>query len=146
MTLDGRFLQEDWRAGSRGGAPEPTAEAFFSVANGDPGDFIAVYESGRMAFGESTFVASQWTLTHRWLREPGVADIRLRFVDADTYEQEVFELSPEGEPRLESRAILRRLPDRLTRVTPASQRDPTTPAEPPRLRRPPRHERERNSY
>ncbi len=80
-ALDGRFLQEDWCTAGGGSAPEPTAQAFFGISGAGPRDFIAVYSSGKIAFGESTFVDSEWRLTHRWLREPGVAAIRLKLID-----------------------------------------------------------------
>src|SRR3989304_5941271 len=95
-ALDGSFLHEDWRTAGEGLSPPPTAEAFFHVTDSGPGDFIAVYKNGRVAFGESTFANSEWSLTHRWLRESGVAVIRLRFLDADTYEQAVYEVTADG--------------------------------------------------
>jgi hypothetical protein len=107
-ALDDRFLQEDWCTAGGGSAPEPTAQAFFGISDAGPEDFIAVYRSGRIAFGESTFVDSEWRLTHRWLREPGVAAIRLKLIDGDTYEQEVVEVAPDGGLKLESRAVLKR--------------------------------------
>jgi hypothetical protein len=107
-ALDGSFLQEHWHTAGSGSSPEPTAEAFFRVAENGPGDFIAVYKNGKIAFGESTFEDSEWTLTHRWLRENGVATVRLRFLDDDTCEQEVFEVAPDGALIPESHAVLRR--------------------------------------
>lgn len=108
IALDGSFLHERWHTAAVGGSPEPAAEAFFRVSDSGPGDFVAVYRDGRIAFGESTFEGSEWSLTHRWLREPGVATIRLRFVDDDTYEQEVFEVSADGVETPESSAIMKR--------------------------------------
>jgi hypothetical protein len=51
---------------------------------------------------------SEWTLTHRWLREPGIARIRLRFLDDSTYEQEVAEVVVDGTLTPESSAVLKR--------------------------------------
>jgi hypothetical protein len=107
-AFDGSFLQERWHTSGSGDSPDLTAEAFFAVAGSGPGDFIAVYRSGKIAFGESTFEASEWRLTHRWLRESGVAAIRLRFLDDDTYEQEVAEVAPDGSLTPESLAVMRR--------------------------------------
>ena len=107
-ALDGRFLQEDWCTAGCGSTPEPTAQAFFGISDAGPGDFIAVYRSGKIAFGESTFVDSEWRLTHRWLGEPGVAAIRLKLIDGDTHEQEVVEVTPDGGLKRESRALLKR--------------------------------------
>ena len=73
-----------------------------------PGDFIAVYRSGQIAFGESTFEDSVWALTHRWLREPGIATIRLRFLDDHTYEQEVVDVASDGTPTPHSLALMKR--------------------------------------
>lgn len=108
ITLDGRFLHEEWLTAGGGACAVPTAEAFFSVSDLGPGDFIAAYKSGKIAFGESAFAASVWTLTHRWLREPGIAIISLRFLDADTYEQDATEVTPDGSHRPESVAIMKR--------------------------------------
>lgn len=108
IALDGSFLQEHWYTSGAEGTPKPTTEAFFKVSDVSPGDFIAVYKNGKIAFGESTFEDSEWTLTHRWLREPGVAIIRIRFLDNDSYEQEVAEVSPDGTLIPESRVVLKR--------------------------------------
>ncbi|MFZ5786025.1 MAG: hypothetical protein ACOY3Y_06250 [Acidobacteriota bacterium] len=108
LVLDGGFLREHWHTAGSGGTPELTAEAFFRVSDAGPGDFIAVYRSGKIAFGESSFEDSVWTLTHRWLREPGIATIHLRFLDEDTYEQEVAEVAPDGTLTPESLAVMRR--------------------------------------
>ena len=107
-SFAGNFLHENWHTAGRGGSPEPTAEAFFKISDSSPGDFIAVYERGKFAFGESVFADGEWKLTHRWLREPGVAAIRLKFLDADTYEQEVCEVAPDGSMKTESIAIMKR--------------------------------------
>jgi hypothetical protein len=107
-ALGGSFLHEQWRTAGEDLSPSPTAEAFFHVSDSGPGDFIAVYKSGRIAFGESTFANSEWSLTHRWLRESGVAVIRLRFLDADTYEQAVYEVTAGGGLKEESVAIMKR--------------------------------------
>jgi len=108
ITLDGRFLHEEWHTAGAGDRAVPTAEALFSVSDAGPGDFVAAYRSGKIAFGESAFADSAWTLTHRWLREPGIAIVRLRFLDADTYEQEVTEVTPDGSHRPESVAVMKR--------------------------------------
>jgi hypothetical protein len=107
-ALDGNFLHEDWRTAGESLSPAPTAEAFFHVTDSGPGDFIAVYKNGKIAFGESTFANGVWSLTHRWLRESGVAAIRLRFLDADTYEQAVYEVMADGRLTEESVAIMKR--------------------------------------
>ncbi|MCL4810259.1 MAG: hypothetical protein KJ062_21065 [Thermoanaerobaculia bacterium] len=107
-TLEGRFLHEDWFTAGTGDCAVPTAEALFSIADSGPGDFVAAYTSGRIAFGESAFADSAWTLTHRWLRESGIAVVRLRFLDANTYEQEVAEVTSDGRHRFESIAVLQR--------------------------------------
>ena len=107
-TLDGRFLHEDWLTAASGESLDPTAEALFSVSDTGPGDFITAYKSGKIAFGESEFTDSTWTLTHRWLREPGVAVIRLRFLDANTYEQAVAAVTADGSHESESVAIMTR--------------------------------------
>jgi hypothetical protein len=109
-TLDGNFLRENWLTAGSGDTPEPTAEALFKIAASGPGDFVAVYKSGKIAFGESAFAGGEWRLTHRWLREPGVAAIRVKFLDADTYEQEVDEVMPDGTLKPESKAIMKREP------------------------------------
>lgn len=108
LTLDGSFLQEHWHTAGSGPSPDLTAEAFFRVSDAGPGDFIAVYKSGRIAFGESTFEDSEWTITHRWLREPGSATIRLRFLDDNTYEQGVAEVASDGTLTPESVAVMKR--------------------------------------
>jgi hypothetical protein len=108
IALGGSFLQEHWHTAGSGCLPEPTAEAFFRVSDSGPGDFIAVYKSGKIAFGESTFNDSEWTLTHHWLREPGIAIIRLRFLDDNTYEQEVAGIESDGVVRPESLTVMRR--------------------------------------
>jgi len=108
VVFDGSFLQEHWHTAGSRGSPELTAMAFFRVSDAGPGDFIAVYRDGRIAFGESTFEDSEWTLTHRWLREPGIATIRVRFLDDETYEQEVCEVAPDGTLKPESLAVMRR--------------------------------------
>lgn len=108
IALDGSFLQEHWHTDGSGRSPEPTAEAFFRVSDSGPGDFIAVYKSGKIAFGESTFKDSEWTLTHRWLREPGIATIRLRFLDDNTYEQEVAGVASDGTLTPESLTVMKR--------------------------------------
>jgi hypothetical protein len=107
-SFDGNFLHENWLTAGRGGSTKPTAEAFFKISDSGPGDFIAVYESGKIAFGESAFASGEWRLTHRWLREPGVAAIRLKFLDSGTYEQEVAEVTPDGSLKPESKAIMKR--------------------------------------
>jgi hypothetical protein len=107
-SFNGAFLHETWHTAGFGASPEPTAEAFFGISSSGPGDFIAVYRSGKIAFGESAFAGGEWTLTHRWLREPGIAAIRLKFLDADTYEQEVFEVAADGGLIQESRAVMER--------------------------------------
>jgi len=114
LALGGNFLQEHWHTAGSGPTLQLTAEAFFRVSESGPGDFVGVYRSGKIAFGESTFDDSQWILTHRWLREPGIATIRLRFLDDDTYEQDVAELSPDGVSTPESHALMKR--DRATRA------------------------------
>jgi hypothetical protein len=106
--LDRGFLHERWSTAGGGHAVELAAEAFFRATDDAPGDFVAVYRDGRIAFGESSFDGVEWTLTHRWLREPGVAVIRLRFVDDDTYEQEVAEVAADGSLSSESHAVMRR--------------------------------------
>jgi hypothetical protein len=108
IALDGSFLQEHWHTAGSGRSPELTAEAFFRVSDSGPGDFIAVYKSGKIAFGESTFKDSEWTLTHHWLKEPGIATIRLRFLDDNTYEQEVAEVASDGTLTPESFAVMKR--------------------------------------
>lgn len=108
IALDGGFLHERWHTAGGGTLPELTAEAFFRVSDTGPSDFVAIYKNGKIAFGESTFEGSEWILTHRWLREPGVATVRLRFRDEDTYEQEVAEVTPEGVLKHESSAVLTR--------------------------------------
>lgn len=108
--LDGNALHESWLTAGSGDTPEPTAEAFFTISASGPGDFIAVYKGGKIAFGESAFAGGEWRLTHRWLREPGVAAIRLKFFDADTYEQEVDEVLPDGTLKPESKTIMKREP------------------------------------
>lgn len=109
MALHGSFLHERWLTAGSGLLPEPTAEALFRISDSGPGDFIAAYKSGRIAFGESTFRDSEWTLTHRWLRERGVAIIRLRFRDEHTYEQDVAEVAEDGAETRESVVVLRRV-------------------------------------
>lgn len=108
VTLGGRALREEWLTAGAGESAAPAAEALFSVTESGPGDFVAAYASGKFAFGESAFAEATWTLTHRWLREPGVAVIHLRFLDADTYEQEVLEVAADGSLRPESLAVMRR--------------------------------------
>jgi len=108
--LEGNALSENWLTAGGGDVPEPAAEALFTVSTSGPGDFIAVYKNGKIAFGESTFSGGEWRLTHRWLREPGVATIRLKFLDTDTYEQEVAEVMPDGSLKPESSAIMKREP------------------------------------
>lgn len=108
IALDGSFLQEHWHTSGAEGAPKPTTEAFFKVSDGSPGDFIAVYKNGKIAFGESTFEDSEWTLTHRWLREPGTAIIRIRLLDNDTYEQEVSDVASDGTLIPESYVVMKR--------------------------------------
>jgi len=108
IALDGSFLQEHWHTAGGGCSPEHTAEAFFRVCDSGPGDFIAVYKNGKIAFGEASFKDSEWMLTHRWLREPGIASIRLRFLDDDTYEQEVAEVASDGTLKPESLAVMKR--------------------------------------
>lgn len=107
-VLEGRFLREEWLTAGAGETVVSTAEALFSVAESGPGDFVAAYQSGKIAFGESSFAEATWTLTHRWLREPGVAVIHLRFLDADTYEQEVLEVADDGSRQPESYAVMTR--------------------------------------
>jgi len=107
-SFDGEFLHEIWHTAGRGDSPEPTAEAFFKASGSGPGDFIAVYRSGKIAFGESVFTGGEWKLTHRWLREAGIAMIRLKFIDDDTYEQEVIAVAPDGGLKPESMAVLKR--------------------------------------
>lgn len=63
---------------------------------------------GKIAFDGSTFKDSEWTLTHRWLREAGIATIRLRFLDDNTYEQEVAEVASDGSLTPESCAVMKR--------------------------------------
>lgn len=109
-AFDGGFLHERWYTAGDGDSPVLTAEAFFRVSEAGPADFVAVYKDGRIAFGESTFADSEWTLTHRWLREPGVAEVRLRFLDDETYEQEVLEITPDGTAKPESVAVQQRQP------------------------------------
>jgi hypothetical protein len=108
ITLDGSFLHEDWLTAGASNCAVATAEALFSFSDSGPGDFVAAYKSGQIAFGESAFADSAWTLTHRWLREPGIAIVRLRFLDANTYEQEVAEVTPDGPHRFESVAVMKR--------------------------------------
>jgi len=108
MSLDGAFLREHWRTAGESASPAPTAVAFFRVTESGPGDFVAVYKHGKIACGESSFADGEWRLTHRWLREPGTALIRLRFLEADAYEQAVFEVADDGSLKEESVAILRR--------------------------------------
>lgn len=107
-ALGGGFLHERWHTAGDGVVAELTAEAFFRVSNAGPSDFVAVYRHGKIAFGESTFEDSEWILTHRWLGEPGIARVRLRFRDDDTYEQEVAEITPDGLLKPESSAVLKR--------------------------------------
>jgi hypothetical protein len=107
-VLEGKAQHESWLTAGSGDTPEPTAEALFTISASGPGDFVAVYKSGKIAFGESTFTGGEWQLTHRWLREPGVAAIRLKFLDADTYEQEVAEVLSDGTLKPESSAIMKR--------------------------------------
>jgi hypothetical protein len=107
-ALEGGFLHERWYTAGDGESPKLTAEAFFRLSEAGPTDFVALYMDGRIAFGESTFDGSAWTLTHRWLREPGVAQVRLRFLDDETYEQEVLEIAPDGTAKHESIAVQRR--------------------------------------
>jgi len=107
-ALCGSFLQEHWHTAGGGRSLQCTAEAFFQASDAGPGDFIAVYKSGKIAFGESTFDDSEWKLTHRWLREPGIAVIRLRFLDDNTYEQEVVDVAADGTLRPESLAVMKR--------------------------------------
>ena len=107
-VLDGNVLRESWLTAGSGDAPEPTAEALFTISASGPGDFVAVYKSGKIAFGESTFAGGEWRLTHRWLKEPGIAAIRLKFLDADTYEQEVCEVLLDGALKPESSSIMKR--------------------------------------
>ncbi len=109
-VLDGNVLHESWLTAGSGDTPGPTAEAFFTISASGPGDFVAVYKSGKIAFGESTFAGGEWRLIHRWLREPGVAAIRLKFINTDTYEQEVCEVMSDGTLKPESSAILKREP------------------------------------
>jgi len=104
----GLFFTGALARGRQQGIPEPTAEAFFRVSDSGPGDFIAVYKSGKIAFGESTFEDGEWRLTHRWLREDGVATIRIRFLDDNSYEQEVAEVAADGTLIPESYAVMRR--------------------------------------
>ena len=106
--LDGNVLRESWLTAGGGDAPEPTAEALFTISASGPGDFVAVYKSGKIAFGESTFAGGEWRLIHRWLREPGVASIRLKFIDTDTYEQEVCEVMNDGTLKPESSTVMKR--------------------------------------
>ena len=108
IALDGSFLQEHWHTAGSGSSPEHTAEAFFRVCDSGPGDFIAVYKSGKTAFGESTFEDCEWTLTHRWLRESGIATIRIRFLDSNSYEQEVAEVASDGTLIPESFVVMKR--------------------------------------
>ena len=108
IALDGSFLLEHWLTAGSAGSPEPTAEAFFRVSDSGPGDFIAVYKSGKIAFGESTYKDAEWTLTHRWLREAGIATIRIRFLDNDSYEQEVAEVAADGTLIPESITVMKR--------------------------------------
>ncbi len=108
IALDGSYLQEHWHTSGAEGTPKPTTEAFFKVSDVSPGDFIAVYKNGKIAFGESTFEDSEWTLTHRWLREPGIAIIRIRFLDNDSYEQEVSDVASDGTLIPESYVVMKR--------------------------------------
>ena len=108
IALEGSFLLEHWHTAGSGGIPEPTAEAFFRVSDSGPGDFIAVYKSGKIAFGDSTFEEGEWWLTHRWLREDGIATIRIRFLDDNSYEQEVAEVAVDGMLIPESYAVMKR--------------------------------------
>lgn len=107
-ALGGGFLHECWHTAGGEALAELTAEAFFRVSKAGPSDFVAVYKHGKIALGESTFEDSEWILTHRWLREPGIATVRLRFRDEDTYEQEVAEVTPEDVLKHESSAVLTR--------------------------------------
>lgn len=108
IVLDGNYLLEHWHTAGSGDSTEHTAEAFFRVSDSGPGDFIAVYKSGKIAFGESTFIDSEWTLTHRWLREAGIATIRIRFLDNNSYEQEVAEVASDGTLIPESFVVMKR--------------------------------------
>jgi hypothetical protein len=108
IALDGSFLLEHWHTAGSKDSPEPTADAFFRISDSGPGDFIAVYKSGKIAFGESTFKDSEWTLTHRWLRESGIATIRIRFLDSNSYEQEVAEVASDGTLIPESFVVMKR--------------------------------------
>jgi hypothetical protein len=108
ISFAGAFLHERWETAGRGDSPLPTAEAFFKVSASGPGDFIAVYQKGEFAFGESSFAGGEWRLTHRWLRKPGVAEIRLKFLDPDAYEQEVLEVATDGRLIPESKAVMKR--------------------------------------
>jgi hypothetical protein len=108
----GRFLREHWSTAGGSPVPELTSEAFFRVSEAGPGDFIAVYASGGIAFGESIFDGTEWSLTHRWLRDLDAAVVHLRFLDDDTYEQEVVTLAADGSPTVESFAVMKRSPTR----------------------------------
>jgi len=108
IVLDGSFLLEHWFTAGSGDSTEPTAEAFFRVFDSGPGDFIAVYKSGKIAFGESTYEDSEWRLTHHWLREAGIATIRIRFLDKNSSEQEVAEIASDGTLVPESFVVMKR--------------------------------------
>ena len=108
FTLGGSFLLEHWHTAGSGGSPEPTAEAYFRASDCGPGDFVAFYKSGKIAFGESTFEDGEWRLTHRWHSEDGVATIRIRFLDDNSYEQEVAEVAVDGRLIPESYAVMKR--------------------------------------
>jgi hypothetical protein len=102
------FLQEHWFTSGGEGVLGLEAIAFFRIVNQLPGEFFAAYRSRGIGCGTSSFRDGQWVLTHQWFQAGGKAQIRLTFLDADTYGQEVDEITDKGELRFLSKAILRR--------------------------------------
>jgi hypothetical protein len=135
-ALGNAFLQEHWFVSDRETAPGLHAVAYFKIGDDSPEEFFAAYKTGKFGCGNSSFRDGEWVLTHDWFQATGKAEIRLRFLDSDTYQQEVVEINETGAPRLLTKAILKRgqaSPPHLP-ATQASEGTRPTPLDRPRAR------------
>ena len=62
----------------------------------------------KLLIGEWVGQRHRGGLVHRWLREDGIATIRIRFLDDNSYEQEVAEVAVDGMLIPESYAVMKR--------------------------------------
>lgn len=102
------YLQEHWFTSGSEGVLGLEAIAFFRMFNELPGEFAVAYKSRGFAYGDSSWSGEEWVLTHAWLGAEGKAEIRLRLLDRDTYQQEVVAIDDKGESRVLSKAMLSR--------------------------------------